>query len=1190
MAHRGPFREMLGLLCMALIFPRSERITPASNTTGYTTETVNAVVDTDKYQSLMVPLSTPTPSTPASSIPPPPTGLLSFLLPFFASLFSVLGEELLSLILNLMLTNGLMPSLRIMKRLIVWIGTSAYHRIQELRTRGRVTNGDTNLNSPYTTNQIDDISRSRPPQATSPTSIDDDEWYDAEESTSPANEQTLADLRAASAAKDGQIASLTKTARVNSNTITWLDQRIDRNARLVEDIRLALDPQKLYPNDTDIITIAKDATRDIRRVSKKIDRQRKELEEAIARQENGQLAQKDGQITRLSADNVKLKTRILRLEEGQQSCVKQVELMERKAEEKIKGFKERIVEAEDHLSRTILPRTYQSLRDQFDVVLDRKQKAEREREAAISAQGTLTADLESERARTQELQTIIDNAAGAQQQSESLVTTTTDDLQLAKDRITSLEMEAEAKNKEVQDAQTRAQAAEAKVTSHATLQQELQEARNSDKASRDSNKQLNQRLQKTEEALKKKASEPKPEAAGASPNHDQHAELENLRSQIRESSKKEAAAFETGFLQGLAANPPSNQDQETAAVDVRKHDKHEASTQTEETTNGPTYQQGYQKALEECTFQTQTLLNDAVQKERLEGQGRLNAAVAAREQAIKALAEESWRSREAEWSAHLKADVEKAATQGQERYQDELNVAVQRATTAEGKALAEYNRAQVAEEEVRRYKEGKADQDRRIQNYIAEINAYKSQTPTKAKLMVAELEHTMGERMRANAVIDEFCHRSYDHDTRVVVKQLLQANAKIVDFKMLLKSPRTKGTRTECLVVLQDAEVDTGLYTKLHEPNRQVLVKQCRAVNAKLADLKTLINQSEQPDKVKLLTEMYRARGDEQIEWDDDDPLSEPSSDEDDAEVRNPSFRRKRLPTSRRVKPAAGPRVQDTPLPSDPRTNNQLKRKDESDDFGAAGKRRETSEMDMRPTAGPSFQIPQQGSSSLEAADETMETKAESQNEVPSLERKWEAAVAQQQSNNQTASNSQPPGAPSPSVELFTSATPATSSETLSHVAQAPHTKSTKSTKIPGPKPKAHLTPQERQERLRYRYSPDSGAASAQQAAASSSADRTTSFSFNAPKDIAPGIRPHVRKYSRLSGKTNIMLSSRQPDASNAEPETHLPRTLAFRRSDGGQEVDDGQEGSIARTSTTRRRRGSSVRILSRDRRPEFRP
>ena len=121
--------------------------------------------------------------------------------------------------------------------------------------------------------------------------------------------------------------------------------------------------------------------------------------------------------------------------------------------------------------------------------------------------------------------------------------------------------------------------------------------------------------------MKKGASEPKPEAAGASPNHDQHAELENLRSQICEFSKKEAATFETGFLlQDLVANPSSNQDQETAAVDVRKHNQHEASTQTEEITNDPTYQQGYQKALEECTHQTQTLLNDAVQKERLKVQ------------------------------------------------------------------------------------------------------------------------------------------------------------------------------------------------------------------------------------------------------------------------------------------------------------------------------------------------------------------------------------------------------------------------------------------------------------------------------------------------------------------------------------------------------------------------------------------
>ena len=1189
MAHRGPFREMFGLICVALMFPRSEKISPPLYSTGYTTETINAVNDTDSYQHLMVPLSIPPPP------PPPPTGFLSFLLSFLAPLFSVLGEELLSITLSLMLTNGLLPSLRITKRLMVLIGTSVYHRVRELRTRGRVLDGDANLNINQHTHQIDDLARSRQSQTTTASPIDEDEWFNAEEAQPTSDRQTLNDLRAQSIAKDGEIARLTRVAEGKTDTIKYL---VQRNNGFRDSVRAALDPDSLYPATNDVVSMAEDMTRDAERLSRKLDRQREELEEAIARQENGQLAEKVGQITRLSADNEKPRHRILRLEERQLSCVHRVEYMERKAEEKVKRFKDRAVEAESHLSRAILPRTYESLRDQFDVVLERMRTAEREKEAAVNAQETLTAELGFERLRTQELQTIVDNAAGTQQQSEGLVTMSVDDLQWARDRIASLEWEAEAKKKEAQDAQTRAQAAEEKVASHATVQQELQEVRNSEKASRDSNKRLKQKLQKTEEALKK-ASEAKSEAVVASPNEDQLAELENLRSQISEATKKESTAFENGFLQGLAANPPTNQNQESAAVDVQKHDQHEASTQTTESMNGPTYQQEYEKAIEECTAQTQTLLNNAVQKERLEGQERLNAAVAAREENIKASAEENWRSRETQWNAHLNTEIAKATTQEQSRRQDELNVAVQRATTAEAratnadatlteaqksrdemqatatsewnranreegraneaesKALAEYNRAQAAEEEVRKYKEGKANQDQRIKGYIAEINTYKSQTPTKAKLMAEELENTMGERMRANAIIDEFCHRSYDHETRVVVQQVLSANNKIVELKRLLKSPRNKGTRTECLMTIQDAEVDTGLYTKLHEPNRQVLVKQCRAVNAKLADLKTVINQSEQPDKVEVLTEMYKARGDEQIEWDDDDPPSEASSDEDENDqIRSPFVRRKRMPASRRVRPAAGPQVQVTPLPSDRRTNNQLKRKDESDNFGAeaSGKRRETSEMDMRPTAGPSFQFPQQGSSSLEAAD-AMETKAESQNEVPSSERKWEATAAQQQSNDQTASHAQPPFAPPHTVQQFTSANPAASSESPSHGPQAPHTKPSK---IPGPKPKAHLTPQERQERLRYRYPPDSGLASAQEAAAPTSADRATSFSFNVPKDIAPGIRPHVRKYSRLSGKTNIMPSSRQPNASNAEPETHLPRTLALRRSDGGQEVDDG--------------------------------
>ena len=40
---------------------------------------------------------------------------------------------------------------------------------------------------------------------------------------------------------------------------------------------------------------------------------------------------------------------------------------------------------------------------------------------------------------------------------------------------------------------------------------------------------------------------------------------------------------------------------------------------------------------------------------------------------------------------------------------------------------------------------------------------------------------------------------------------------------------------------------------------RQVIVKQCRAVNARLNELKTIINKSERPKKEELLFESYKS-------------------------------------------------------------------------------------------------------------------------------------------------------------------------------------------------------------------------------------------------------------------------------------------------------------------------------------------
>ena len=134
------------------------------------------------------------------------------------------------------------------------------------------------------------------------------------------------DLRTQSAAKDNQIARLTRAAESKTNTIIYLDRR---NKDLKESSRTALDPHSLYPDNTDVVSIAKNTMRDVRRVSQDIDRQQKMLKKAKARQKNGQLAEKNGQILRLSAKKARLNHRILSLEEGQRSCVLQVELMER---------------------------------------------------------------------------------------------------------------------------------------------------------------------------------------------------------------------------------------------------------------------------------------------------------------------------------------------------------------------------------------------------------------------------------------------------------------------------------------------------------------------------------------------------------------------------------------------------------------------------------------------------------------------------------------------------------------------------------------------------------------------------------------------------------------------------------------------------------------------------------------------
>ena len=1142
MAHRGPLRETFGLICMTVFFRQSEKTSKPMGNTGFIIDTADMFID-DGHPSLNVPLSTV----------PQNRGYLSSLFAFLVPALSSLGDEVISMIFFLMLMNGLLRLARALKRLAVVFTTSAFRRAREMSARRRVRDGETTYNTHQTSNDVDKSSPSTPPQATTaipddPTngdkidessrstsqattapSGDDDEWalwFDAEETQTSGDDDEWALWFDAEETQT----STAETQRALARLQTSMDRLGQRNNHLISNLRNALDPTGLYSPHEHIAMIANDVTRNLRRVTRKVDRQKEELKEARARQENGQLAEKDRQIFSLSAQVTRLNGRVLGLELGQLSSVAEVKNIEQRANERVQRQKERAAEAERRAAAAVSQLSYDNIRDQLGAVVDQLRAAEKERKDAVNAQGLLTTQLRDEEARTAELQAIADDRATAQQQSEDLLASSADELELAKGTIADLETEVLKKIAEVQAAEERAE-----------------------------DERLKQGQQRTEPALKESKAEP----AENSLNEDLVKEVDSLRSQL-------SGAFHNGFLQGLAENAPSDRAQEPSETEAhtkalidnavreeRQQAQHRLDTAVAET------KQALQASSDEIEARTKALVDNAVSQEKLEAQGRLETAVEQAVKRVKAEAEEAWSGKENQWRACLNSadaafrEVQVArdtmdasaaserdrASQAENRANQAENQANEagrkaleeskRANEAERKATEESHRAQVAEGEIRKYQTGKASQDGRIKGYLEEIASLKRKIPQNADLKAAELDATMGDRARAHAIIDEYCNRSYDYATRELLKKLFQANARILELKRMLKDPRTKPDRIKFLRALHGAQIDKQLYMQLDQPNRQVMVKQCRAVNAKLNDLKTIINASESdtPSSEAVLMELYKRRGDETAEWFDDDP-SEPSSDEDEdndkSSVRSSAPRERRLPVSRRTRPAV-PQAPDTQLPSDPSANNLLKRKDNDDgpEGGAAGKRRDASEEDMRPI------LPQQGSSSSKAADDLMETKSESQTEQPSSERIVEASAPQQQSNDPIDISPLLPGAPSLASQHFTSADPAPSLETPSQVVHVPHPKHIM---ISGPKPKAHLTASERQQRLRYKQYPESEASSAQEAAASSSAQGPTTFSFSMPKDVASGILPHVRKYTQLSGKTNKVLSRHPPNARTAKP------------------------------------------------------
>lgn len=1096
-------REIFGLACMALMFHKSEKVAPPSNPTDYITDTVDAIYDYKSQPGVfVVPLRPP---------PPQEADILSLLFMFLNTVISLLGDEIIDMILHLIMSNGVFPVVRILRRSC----NAAYRRVYGVWARRRVTRGDLTHNTRQSQGEIDDSSRSTP--------------------SPPTTEQTLTDVRAESARKDEQItrkddriAKLTKAANASSTTIANLNRF---NSRLSRGIRRTLDPRGLYPDDSNVLIIANHVRRDLNRVSKKVERQRKDPESSTVDQQNEQLLNKAVEIARLSAENERLKGSVLGLEQGQRSSVEAVERIQQAAKKREDSLTEQRTEAQRKLSNAISPRTHDTLRNQFNIVRDAYFRVEAEKNDAMPA-------LQAEDAQTQ---------PEAQEQSEHPVMVGTDALQEVIEQVAALEPKAAARDEEVeeaekkaQDAEIRAQEAEIKVQRAETSAQEaetkVQRAETSAQKAEARAEAAEQRNVALEEDLQ--------QARDAARQTSEHQQLMEERIQSLEEAQLESSDLAQGAI----------------PVGTQSASQQEAFTQTEQVSDvaSHSYQEGRQAATRECEERARVIIANVVDHEKQIAQEQIDTALQQERQQTQQQINTAIAARDSVWIAEVNAQVENAVVNREGPLQAELTTAVQRATTAERqaneaeqKASMERSRAEAAEEKLRKQSQERLSQDGQMNIYRGEIANLKRRIPRDADLMAAQLRSAGDGRRRAHALIGDYLSRHYGWGARQVLGRLFNANEQIMELERLLEDPETPSSQVVFLKALLNAEISREMLMDRDEPLPQVVVKQCKAVNLRLDALKSIINGSDQPDKVTLLTEIYKSRGDEDTVYNTEDLTPEPSSDEDEdgnrarAQTPAPDAPRKRLiPTSRRARPAAAPQVPNTPLPGDRRGNPGLKQKEADDvEASASSKRRDASQMELRPIAGPSRPFPQQGLSSPTAADDPIETESETRNEVSSSER-GEAPALQPQSNDQTDISPQLPSLP---AQHSFSPNPIASSET------PPHAPYPKSTKIPGPKPNSIFTAPERQQKLRYSQNTEREPVSEQEMAASSSAQGSTSFSFRVPNNIASGIRPHVRKYTRLSGMTNMVPSPRQPsNASEAEQwPPNLPRTITLRRGHG---------------------------------------
>ena len=109
----------------------------------------------------------------------------------------------------------------------------------------------------------------------------------------------------------------------------------------------------------------------------------------------------------------------------------------------------------------------------------------------------------------------------------------------------------------------------------------------------------------------------------------------------------------------------------------------------------------------------------------------------------------------------------------------------------------------------------------RIRGYLDDISRLKRLVPANAALMAEELDPATRDRQRAQALMEEFTVRSYDWETKQVLKKLLNANTKVIKFERMLKDTKTQPNQIEFRKELLNAEVDANKYMNLYKPTHQ---------------------------------------------------------------------------------------------------------------------------------------------------------------------------------------------------------------------------------------------------------------------------------------------------------------------------------------------------------------------------------